>query len=76
MAKAFGASNANSLGALAGLFEHIEEFLQRLDTYINVPQTPEIQEVIVNAMTEVLSVLGIATKVIEQGRSSELTIVD
>jgi hypothetical protein len=35
-----------------------------------------MQEVIIKVMTEVLSVLGIATKVIEQGTSSELIIVD
>jgi hypothetical protein len=76
VAKAFGASNGNSLDALAELFEHIDKFLRRLDTYTKVPQTSEIQEVIVKVMIEVLSVLGIATKLIEQGTSSELIISD
>jgi hypothetical protein len=60
------------LGALAELFEHIEKFLRRLETYINVPPTPELQEVIVKVMAEVLSVLAVATRVIEQGAISEL----
>jgi hypothetical protein len=76
VAKAFGACNSNSLGALAELFGHIFKFLRRLDIYTKVPQTPEIQEVIIKVMTEVLSVLGIATKVIEQGTSSELAFGD
>jgi hypothetical protein len=75
VAKAFGAGNG-SLCAIAELFEHIEKFLRRLDTYTNVPQTPEMQKVIIKVMTEILSVLGIATRVIEQGTSSELIIGD
>jgi hypothetical protein len=76
VAKAFGASNGNSLYAIAELFEYTEKFLRRLDTYTNIPQTPEMQEVIVKLLTEVLSVLGIATKVIGTGTSSELIIGD
>jgi hypothetical protein len=78
VAKAFGVSHDSSLGALAELFEHIEKFLRRLDIYTKVPPTPEMQKVIVNVMTEVLSVLGIATKIVEQGlgTSSELITGD
>jgi hypothetical protein len=60
------------MGAVAELFEHIEMFLRRLETYTKVPPTPEMQEVIVKVMAEVLSVLAVATKVIEQGKTSEL----
>jgi hypothetical protein len=66
VAKAFGASHGSTLGALSELFEHIVKFLRRLDTYMKVPPIPEIQDVIVKVMAEVLSVLAVATKVIEQ----------
>jgi hypothetical protein len=39
--------------------------------YTEVPPTPEMTDMMVKIMVEVLSILGIATKEIKQGRASE-----
>ncbi|KAI0268521.1 hypothetical protein BGY98DRAFT_1101489 [Russula aff. rugulosa BPL654] len=57
-----------SQDTLINIFERIEMFFRRLDIYIEVPATTEMMEIIVQIMAEVLSVLGIATKEIRQGR--------
>ncbi len=46
-------------------------FFGRLETYTRVPPTAEMMDMIVQIMVEVLSILGIATKEIKQGRMSE-----
>jgi hypothetical protein len=46
-------------------------FFCRLDVYTAVPPTNEMVDVIVRIMAEVLSILGIATKEIKQGRMSK-----
>ncbi|KAF8487161.1 hypothetical protein DFH94DRAFT_641656, partial [Russula ochroleuca] len=43
-------------------------FFRRLEIYIEVPPTSEMTDTIVQIMVEVLSILGIATKEIKQGR--------
>ena len=53
------------------LFERIENFFHRLEVYIAVPPTPEMIDMMVKIMVEVLYILGIATKEIGQGRTSE-----
>jgi hypothetical protein len=50
----------------------IESFFKRLELYTEVPPTAAMTDVIVKIMTEILSILAIATKEIKQGRSSEL----
>ena len=56
---------------LLNIFGRIEMFFRRLETYTEVPLTAEMTDVIIEIMAEVLSVLGIATKEIKQGRTSE-----
>ena len=46
-------------------------FFRRLDVYTGVPQTNEMMDILIQIMAEVLSILGIATKEIKQGRMSE-----
>ena len=46
-------------------------FFRRLDTYTQVRPTTDMMDMIVQIMVEVLSILGIATKDIKQGRMSE-----
>ena len=46
-------------------------FLRRLDFYIEVPPTNEMIDLIIQIIAEVLSILGIATKEMKQGRISE-----
>jgi hypothetical protein len=46
-------------------------FFRRLETYTQVPPTTEMTDMIVQIMVEVLSILGIATKEVRQGRLSK-----
>ena len=46
-------------------------FFRRLETYTQVPPTTEMTDIIIQIMVEVLSILGIATKELKQGRMSE-----
>ncbi|KAH9983395.1 hypothetical protein BJV74DRAFT_622140 [Russula compacta] len=55
--------------ALANVFDRIENFFRRLETYIELPATARMTEVIVKIMIEVLSILAIATKMIKQSRA-------
>jgi hypothetical protein len=57
-----------SQDALIDIFERIEMFFRRLEIYTEVPSTMEMMGTIVQIMVEVLSILGIATKEIRQGR--------
>ena len=57
---------------LIEIFVRIENFFKRLESYTEVPPTDAMTNVIVKIMTEVLSILAIATKEIKEGRSSEL----
>ena len=52
-------------------FERMETFFQRLEIYIGVLPSPEMVRIIVKIMVEVLSILGMATKEIRQGRMSK-----
>ena len=56
---------------LIDIFEHMQNFFQRLEIYTNVSPTPEMMDMIVTIMVEVISILVIATKEMKQGRTSE-----
>ncbi len=56
---------------LINIFECMENFFQRLELYTRVSPPPEMIDIIVKIMVEVLSILGIATKKMKQGRMSE-----
>ena len=56
---------------LLDVFERIELFFRRLETYTEVPLTSEMTDIIVRIVVEVISILGIATKDIKQGQTSE-----
>ena len=60
-----------SQDTLIDVFERIEMFLRRLDVYTGVPPTNEMVDLIIQIMAEVLSILGIATKEVKQGRMSK-----
>jgi hypothetical protein len=60
-----------SQDALIDIFERIEMFFRRLESYTEVPLTTEMTDNIVQIMAEVLFILGIATKAIKQGRISK-----
>ena len=56
---------------LIDIFERVEMFFRRLEIYAEVRPTTEMMEIIIQIMVEVLSILGIATKEIQQGRISK-----
>ena len=53
------------------MFERIEAFFLRLDTYIKVAPNQGMTDTITAIMVEVLNILAIATKEIKQGRMSK-----
>ena len=53
------------------MFERVESYFQRLEVYTEVPPTMEMMDAIVQIIVVVLSILGIATKEMKQGRTSE-----
>ena len=60
--------------ALIDIFERIENFFRRLETYTEVRPDAAMTDIIVKIMVEVLNILGIATKEMKQGRTSQLSI--
>ena len=53
------------------IFERIEMFFRRLEIHTEVRPTTEMMGIIVQILVEVLSILGIATKEMKQGRISK-----
>ncbi|KAI9442830.1 hypothetical protein BJY52DRAFT_451091 [Lactarius psammicola] len=62
---------AGSQDTLVDLFERIENFFKRLETYTEIPPTAAMTDVIVKIMVEVLTILALATKEIRQGRTKK-----
>jgi hypothetical protein len=50
----------------------MENFFRRLEVYTEVTPTTEMMDIIMKIMVEVVTILGIATKEMKQGRTSEL----
>ena len=65
-----------SRDALIDLFSRMEYFFKRLEQYIDVRPSPGMTDIIVKIMVEVLSILGIVTKEIRQGKLSMSFHVD
>ena len=61
---------------LIDIFVRFEGFFQRLESYTEVRPTAVMIYVTVKIMTEVLSILAVATKEIKQSRSSESIDID
>jgi hypothetical protein len=60
-----------SEGALFEIFERLEAFFQRLETYTESALVQKMMDTVVKIMAEVLNIIGIATKEIKQGRTSK-----
>jgi hypothetical protein len=60
-----------SQNTVLDIFERIEMFFRRLEVYTEVEPTPEMVDMMIQITVGVLSTLGIATKEIKQGRTSE-----
>ena len=61
--------------ALIDIFERMENFFKRLETYTEVRPSEGMTDIIVKIMVEVLNIFAIATKEIKQGRTSKLPII-
>ena len=62
---------SSSYDSLVDLFECLANFLKRLEIYTAIPITPLMMDIIVKIMVELLSVLALATKQVQQGRFSK-----
>ena len=63
---------SESYDALSDIFERVAAFLDRFRVYTEkIPPSPTMSNVMVKIMTEVLNVLALATKQINQGRFSQ-----
>ena len=62
--------------ALADLFERIQFFLKRLGVHTQIPPTKDMVEILVKIVAEVLTILSIATKELQQSRTSKLFLRD
>ncbi|KAH9999584.1 hypothetical protein BJV74DRAFT_986495 [Russula compacta] len=60
-----------SKDVLVDIFERLESFFRRLESYTEVSPTTAMTDMIVKIMVEVLSVLAIATKEIKQRKSKK-----
>ena len=60
-----------SQNTVLDIIERIEMFFRRLDVYTEVEPTSEMTEMMVQITVEVLSIFGVATKEIKQGRTSK-----
>ncbi len=63
-----------SKDTLVDVFERIELVFRRLEVYAEVQPTTEMMDMIIQIMVEVLSILGIATKEMKQGRLSKYSL--
>ncbi|KAN0127972.1 hypothetical protein V8E53_014226 [Lactarius tabidus] len=61
-----------SQDALIDLFDRIENFFKRLESYTSVPPTDAMTDIIVKIMVEVLNIFAIATKEMGRGRATKL----
>ena len=50
----------------------MENVFRRFETYVKLPPTKEMMDMIVKVIAEVLLILSLVTKVIKQGKLSEL----
>jgi hypothetical protein len=62
--------------ALVELFGRLEFFFKRLEQYTKVRPTAAMKDIIVKIMVEVISILGIVTKEVGQGRTGTSYTVD
>ena len=56
------------------MFERIEMFFRRLEIYTEAPPTTQMMNIVIQIMVEILSIVGIATKEIKQGRISKYSV--
>ena len=65
-----------SYDALVNIFECVENILRRLRIYNEIQPTPMITEMVIKIMAELITVLALATKKMEQGQMSMSALAD
>jgi hypothetical protein len=60
---------------LVDLFERIQFFLKRLGVHTQISPTKDMVEILVKIMAELISILSVATKEMQQNRASKLSLV-
>ena len=65
---------SDDYNALIELFEHFDRYLRRLQVFSAIPSA--LGEILVKIMVELLGVLALATRQINQGRFSESALTD
>ena len=65
-----------SQDTLVYVFQRIECFFRRLETYTDLPTMEVMKDIILKIMVEVLGIFAIVTKEMKQGRASELILDD
>jgi hypothetical protein len=60
-------NDVSALGPLVDLLESFESILKHLDIFAKVPHTPAMTEAVVKTLVELLSILGLVTKLVRQG---------
>jgi hypothetical protein len=60
-------------GALLDIFERMESVFRRFETYVKLPPTTEMTDMIVKVIVEVLLILSLVMKEINQGKLSKLS---
>jgi hypothetical protein len=63
--------DVNALDPLADLLESVESLLKHLDICTKVPHTAAMMETVVKTVVELLSILGLATKLAKQKQLGE-----
>lgn len=61
---------------LVDLLESIELLLNHLDIYTKIPPTTFVTEIVVKTLVELLSILALATSLVEQGRPGAFLLAD
>lgn len=66
----------SNIDAFVDSLQSIDRFLRRLDIYTQIPPTPAVDELVVEIMVEIISMLFLVTKEFEKRRSSESLLAD
>ena len=62
--------------SLIDLLESIENFVNRLDIYTQIPPTPAMDEIVVKILVELISTLALVKEELKQRRSSESVLAN
>jgi len=65
-----------SCDVLADLLESIGHFVDRLSIYTRIDLMPELDEIVIKILVELISTLGLVTEKLKQRRSSESVLAD